>query len=257
MTTEDGFQELASEMTSLASKDIALFRNDPMYVVRKLIQNAVARMQEYFEESKRAFVYLVDEFEGLPIIGDGRHDITVKISDAVERSLPFMHMCQLYARGVSGGSAGIVKLIFQAAYPHIPPSWDLEATGLSNVLDEESMLNETRILLDAINSDSRGGTSSLGYIETLFRPLDPKRNFGGLKRVTNGEASLWTSDDGLKKIQEEVVNASSFSEAYSAKVALDQKLQEKDSQIAKLEKQIEEMEFRRKMNLTAVPDDVD
>ena len=163
-----------------------------------------------------------------------------------------MHLCMMYTRGVAGGVSGLVKLIFEAAFPHLPPSWVEASKGLAHGLDEDEMKQNCRILREAVsNMYSRNAVRSvddLRFFQDYIERVDVNRTFANLKRVTNGEASIWTSDEGVAEL-EEIAKSYGLVDAYKAKTKTEEKLMEQERKIAELEKALEELEFRKTHNL--------
>lgn len=260
----DDFKDLESEMIALAAKEVELFRDNPLYIAYLLVKNSVEEVKGCFDESKKAFVYLMDEYNRVPIVLDGDttypHEVVEKIPQVVEQSLPFMLMCILYVRGVADGVAGLVQLIFEGAYPHVPPSWEFAAKGLTHALDKKSWVREVQVLYDAINDihsikkKSSNSVDELRHMERYFQGFDIKKTFAGLKRVTDGESCFWTTDEGVKEL-EEIASKSGFREAFQKQKANEKLLKDQQDEIEALKKRIEELEFRKNLNLTAVPDE--
>ena len=114
------------------------------------------------------------------------------------------------------------------------------------------MNEEIRILRESA-ADSRRGKGSRGiddmrFFQDFFERVDVKRTFADLKRVTNGDAALWTSEDGVEQIKQ-LMSSSSLAEAYKAKKKVEQDLMDQQRKVVELEEAIEKLEFRRKHNL--------
>ena len=97
------FQDLMSQLTSLASEKVVTFRDSPLEIARSLVRERVNELQLLFQASDRAFLYLVDEYEGVPIagsIGGMTYPIEVsnKVTEMVGRGLPFMHLYAIRKR---------------------------------------------------------------------------------------------------------------------------------------------------------------
>ena len=251
------FKLFESKLVALASEKVEVFRDSPLLIARIIVQEHISELQALFNDSSKAFLYLVDEYDGVPVVGTTAGmtypiEVTKKITEVVGRGLPFMQLCMLYAKGVAGDVSGLVKLIFEAAYPHIPPSWGDAAQGLSHNLDEGTIKDELRILREAAVETQSGsvarGIDDMRYFQDMFERVDVKRSFADLKRVTNGEDSLWTSNDGVEKIKQ-LASAHSLAEAYKVQKKTEQKLLEQQRKIVELEEAMEQLEFRRKHNL--------
>jgi ankyrin repeat protein len=248
------FGQLESELATLASEKVEIFRDNPLSISQSLVRERIKELQTLYSESGKAYLYLVDEYEGVPIIGSTGDisypiEVTKKVPEMVARALPFMHLCMLHARGIAGDVTGLVKLIFEAAYPHIPPSWDNTAKGLLNNLDESNVKDEVRMLREA-TADSSGtrGIDDMRFFQDYFERVDVKRTFAELKRVVNADSYIWTTSDGVDKIKDRA-SSHSLSEAYKAKQRVEEQLQGQQRKIAELEEALEQLEFRRKHNL--------
>jgi hypothetical protein len=217
------FGDVQSELASLAAKHVELFRHNPMSVAIKVVKERLQNVLALFQDSD-IYVYLVDEYRCLPLV---EHPYVVPVGDdrrceLLERCILPMQLACGYARGVAGDVCGLVKLIFEAAYPHAPPSWVDAAAGLSHGLDEESMVDELKLLEDTLtdlfSSRHRIGDDDVSYMHDFCSQMDPKRRMGGLCRVSAGDACLWTTDDGANEI-------GVLTEAFTLKDALRQQRQ--------------------------------
>lgn len=245
------FGEIDAKLATLASENVEVFRDSPLLIARSIVQELIEELHALFGETGKAFLYLVDEYECVPVIGTYGDisypiEVTKKVSEVVGKGLPFLFLCILYARGVSGNLTGLVKLIFQAAYPHIPPSWEATSQGLTHALDNNQIQGELRILREAIVGNR--GVDDMHYFQDYFERVDVKRTFADLKRVTNGDASLWTTNEGVVKIKE-VASLHSLSDTYKEQKKVEQAMLKQQRKIAELQKTIEQLEFRRKHNL--------
>ena len=248
--SSDDFKELEEEMSTLAAHEVELFRDNPLHVARRIIQSRIKDVQACFDESKKAFLYFVDEFEGIPIVELDTpypHESSDGISRLVQNTLPLMHMSILYMRGVAGSVAGLVKLIFEAAHPHIPPSWSAASGGMEHVLNKDFMMMEVALLRSAI-ADLYGikrvnPMDNLEFLQSYLKTFDPLSSFSNLNRVTNGESSMWTSEKGMEKINQ-LVSASSIEKARNDQAVQREALILQEMRIAELELALENMSFR-------------
>ena len=158
----------------------------------------------------------MDELHGLPVSSSKNNNcypflITKHIKQVVLKSLPFMQLCILSVCGASGSVSGFVKLIFEGAYPHIPPSWNDEARGLDHSLKPGMMISMVRNVLFAVDELTTGLESEkkknrveeLITLQNFLEHVDTNRSFAGLKRVTDKEAALWTTEEGVTVIKKE------------------------------------------------------
>jgi hypothetical protein len=255
-SSSDAFKDLENAMTALATSEIELFRHNPMHVAIRLVQDRIKELYACFDAESKAFLYLVDEFEGVPIIDSNSpypHQVVAKVPQVLQNTLPLMQLCALYARGVCGGVEGLVKLIFEAAYPHIPPSWEAAAAGLRHDMDEAAMKTELRILRSALaelyGSKISSVVDDLRFLQTYLHQFDPHHSYALLQRVTNAESCLWTSEVGVEKINE-LASSSTIVKAHEKQKALESKVSGQEERINALEEELETLKFRLKHNLT-------
>lgn len=255
MVLPSEYKELENEMVTMAAKEIEYFRDDPMIVGRKMIEQRIQELAKCFEESNQAYLYLVDEYNCIPVVDPNRvypFEIRDRLLQVLEHTLPLMYLCVLSARGVSGGVAGLVKLIFEAAYPHIPPSWAAAASGLTHTLDKVMMESEVKLLraasVELFASKGTSGMDDMRFHQTYLELLDKKNTYADLKRVTNGEAAIWTTDVGVEKI-EKMADSTHFKDACEKDDAMRRKMKHQEDKIKQLEKKVESLEFRLKHNL--------
>lgn len=135
-----------------------IFHGIVLLLLTKPIKESIKAVLKTYQLNPSTYLYLIDESEGLPIIKSSDLIYPVKLSEttsslapSVLKHLCFMQMGVLHVAGVDG-VAGLVKLIFEGAYPHIPASWTAAAKGLKYHLDVNEMIFEIRTLQDAIKS---------------------------------------------------------------------------------------------------------
>lgn len=252
------FEDLKEEFSKIAADRIEAFRSNPMTAVTKLIEKRYFDIRSFFKDAGKSYLYLVDEYMGVPLVGSDYEPYPLEISEAVMskmlvKVLPFMHCCSMVVRGVSGSVSGIVRLIFEAAYPHVPPSWATAASGLKHVLDEEMIQKEVMLLhqtlSDINNSKSRRSLADdLTFLRESCTKADVKNDFATMKRVQCGGASMWTTPSGLETIQEACRNYD-FKQALEIQSALELKLKSQDDVIKQLQEKIEWLSFRKELNL--------
>merc|ERR1740124_660412 len=110
---DQAYTEIALKFVSLAHQDMGKFFSEPVTVAQDLII-----------ECTEAVLYLVDEYNGLPVLdsdGNGTYPHVFRdgVSDIVYKSLPFMHACVSHVIGAAGSVRAFVKLVFEIAYPLI------------------------------------------------------------------------------------------------------------------------------------------
>lgn len=254
---DGSFDSLKDELTKLAAKNIEPFRVDPMFVVQKLVERRILEIRACFKEAGKAFFYLVDEMGGIPLSTSSSSPYPLQIpANSVElfltTALPFMHACALFVRGFSRGISGVVRLIFEAAYPHVPPSWAHAASGLSHNLDEDLFIKEILILHKCLASSS-SLADDLKFIRDACLRVDPQASFANMLRVECAGSALWTTPEGASEIQE-ACQAYGFKQAVEIQTALEMRLRAQELQIKKLQEDLATVNFRKKHNLD-VPKD--
>ena len=154
----DDFMDLAGALTSLGVLNTDQFLTDPLSVAKKLVQESAKAVLKTFDDADKAFLYLVDEYDCVPVLDadDDTYPHAVgsseknSVSQTVRSLLPFTQMGILCANGAQGSVAGLVKLIFEGAYPHIPGSWTAASKGLDHKLDRERMSAEVELLKETV-----------------------------------------------------------------------------------------------------------
>jgi hypothetical protein len=241
----DDFGDVQSEMVELAARHVEAFRENPMAIAIKLVQQNVRRILSCFDDNK-VFLYLVDEFNGVPVVrgyGDGLYPVEVSEEDRneiLQRGILLMHLSCMYVRGVAQGISGLVRLIFEAADPHVPPSWIQASKGLKHNLDEIAIVNELRMLQDALSEmfSSRHNIydDNLAAIEEYLSKVDPTRSVANMRRVTAGGACLWTTVSGAEEI-ESATQSFTFRDAMKQRSQVDARLSEQEVEVTITEHQ--------------------
>jgi serine/threonine protein kinase/ankyrin repeat protein len=260
--SSDDFKPLISDLMKMAAEHVEVFRHNPMVVAYKLVARRIMDFKACFNDSKKAFLYLVDEFDGIPLAGSKYAPYPIEVpEEAIDqiltKGLPFMHATSLYMRGTAGGVAGLVRLIFEAAYPHVPPSWALASKGLGHNLDEGIIMKEVLVLQETLASmsSSKVGNAAedLQYIRDVFLRFDVRRSFGDMKKVECAGSSLWTTTEGAEEIVE-AAQAYGFKEALEIQSTLETQLKRQNEEIKRLREEMERLTFRKALNLE-VPDE--
>lgn len=252
--SKEDFSDLQSRIAELASLHVEEFRSDPVSVGLKLIHEHIKNFLACYDDASKVLLYLVDEYQGVPVVSptSAPFPYPVDASSRAEvaiRGLPFMYMCARYSRAIAGGVPGFVKLIFEAASPHVPPSWQPVCKGLDNSLNHESISEDMQILCDALSAFSNFSLDdNFDFMQKYIADVDPRRMYAGLSRVSSGEASVWTGGDGVRKIQE-AARGFGFKEAINTKVKTDQKMEAQQARIEELEAELERLKFHRDMAL--------
>ena len=124
------YEDLKEEFYVVAADIIEAFRADPRSAVTKLVERRYYEIRAIFKDAKKAFLYLVDEHMGVPLVGQAYAPYPLELPESntessLSKILPFMHSCSMVVRGTSGGISGIVRLIFEAAFVSTSCLFDL------------------------------------------------------------------------------------------------------------------------------------
>uniref|UniRef100_A0A7S4N957 Protein kinase domain-containing protein n=1 Tax=Odontella aurita TaxID=265563 RepID=A0A7S4N957_9STRA len=255
------FMDLASAYTTHIRADTAVFLSDPSFTARKIMHGVAKDLLDAYAASKSSYLYLVDEYKGVPVIPPPRDDgskpfyphvISDNVTSVVMKALPFIQMSILNARATAGGISGLVKLIFEGAYPHIPPSWSTAAIGLSHYMDRDTMVGEVQTLRGALEEmpgyPAKGadasGDEELRSFEGFFGSFDRERTYADLQIITDGKASLWTAKANIPEIEGECDNARAV-KTYRSIASKEEEIRKKDKRIAELEKALQAMSGSR------------
>jgi hypothetical protein len=154
LTVEDNMDDYKVHLTQLAGTHVGTFREDPLKVACRLVQQRIVDLEQCVVDDKaRAYLYLVDEFVGVPILSTPYPiEIKEKKVKVLQHTLPLMYMNVIYTCAVANGISGLVKLIFEAAFPHIPPSWTVASKGLMFSFHARFMEQQLAILWQIFNS---------------------------------------------------------------------------------------------------------
>ena len=251
------FESVKDDFTKIAAAQVEAFRTNPVSAVLKLIERRITEIRKFFKDAGKAFLYLVDEYSGVPLVGASYAPYPMEVAESVidkflVRTLPFMHIAVVYARGVSGGVSGLVRLIFEAAYPHVPPSWANAASGMPHVLDESMFINEISLLQEALallySTKANYLADDLRFVRESCLKIDSRGTFADMQRVVSSGASLWTTKEGAADIQE-ACKLYGFREALDIQVSLEDKLRNQEQQIKILQEEMERLRFRKDLNL--------
>lgn len=256
LTAEDDLEEYKAQLIQLAGTHVEQFREDPLRVARRIVQQRIVEVQMcVIDETAKAYLYLVDEFAGVPILAPPYPcEVAEKKLQVFQHTLPLMFMNVIYTCAVAGSIAGLVKLIFEAAYPHLPPSWIAASTGVKFELNMNAMEREVKMLRSSLAElyDNKSKDQHLGelrYLQSYLEKCDPKNSYANLKKVTNGDAALWTTR--VDEIQE-VVRGYTIHSVYEAQKKQERTIAEQALRIQELEKALETAEFKRKHNIMDV-----
>lgn len=258
MNLGDHFEECAKLLTKLAATEVERFRDDPLTIGKKIMQQCILNLHESIQSKLEAHLYLVDEFAGIPVLKFPYPlEVCEKNDKIFLRLLPLIYMTVLYSCAVSGSIAGLVKLIFEAAYPHIPPSWSANTSSGINFMLDKHFMNQQLCMLQASIADlldlGRSQTiDNLKFVQNFLEVRDPGNSYANLKKITNGEAAIWTVDD---EPIVELCKKHDIQRAYKLHKKQEETIAEQNRRIEELEKALESAEFKRKHNLVDVTKD--
>jgi len=254
----EGFEECVSLLAQLAATEVERFRDNPLSIARIIVQRRIQSLSEGVLSKKKSYLYLVDEFTGIPVLHSPYpFEVSEKADQVLKRTLPLMYASVLYSCAIAGGVSGLVKLIFEAAYPHIPPSWSSSSLSVVKFeLDKDSMSQQVCMLQSTIagslDPNQRQNLDDLRFLQNYLELCDVKNSYAQLKKVTNGEAGMWTvNDEPIVKLCED----NNIFQAYELYQKQQQKIEEQGETIKRLEKALDNAEFKRQHNLLDV--DVD
>ena len=137
--------------------------------------------------------------------------------------------------------------------PHVPPSWSEAGSGLVHSLDEGSIQREIKILhrtMCGLNSgrERRSLGDDLSTIYSMCSKVDFSGNFANLQRVQCAGASLWTTPNGVKQIQDGC-DKFDFRQAIKIQTDLEMKLKSQEQIIKQLRDKVERMTWHEELNL--------
>ena len=196
---KEHFSEAMYKFSELVSHHVESFRDDPRFVIKKIVIGALENYFEVFDEGD-AWLYLVDEFNYLPLIGGFWALDSVHREELLRRSvLSTVLTCLCAWRSDRQQIVGFTKLLSEASHVEIPRQWSDASRGLSNTeFDSDQIIAEISVLQDAL-SDMTQNRHSLGdddwaYLRDYISTLDPKRRLGDLYRVmVSSNIGLWTT----------------------------------------------------------------
>lgn len=215
---KEHFADFASSFVGLVRKKLETdpmnLTKNPSSVVLDFLSSYIDRITGTFSEHNKAYLYLVDEYSCTPSVKKGKvqypHLFSSHIYDIVCKSIPYMHACMNSALGSGEGLLGLVKLIFEAAYPNVPPSWEEAAKGLPTVPRRRRMVMDVKLLHQVVHTmipnDSPvalNGEPELNFFNCLFIHIDSERHFGGLSPITDSFSTMWVGPDSKELIVHE------------------------------------------------------
>jgi len=138
---------------------------------RRIVQQRIVEVQMCVaDDTATAYLYLVDEFSGIPVLTSPYPcEVAEKKLQVLQHTLPLMYLNVVYNCAVAGSISGLVKLIFEAAaYSHIPTSWTTTLTGVKFQLNKRVMEQQVAILhasLSELEYDNKTEDKGLGDLQ--------------------------------------------------------------------------------------------
>jgi hypothetical protein len=191
-----GFDAIKQQLINIGAENVESFRTDPTSVLHLLVRVNIRDIFTLFQNAGRAYLYLVDEHTGTPLTGTACAPYPLEIAQKqidslLSMVLSYMYACILSARGISGGISGLVRLIFEAAYPRAPKSWAEAALGVSHTLDEKFFIKEVYMLHQALASMSSVKTSEMVNDHRIVRETCLKYDARGRFAAMQTSGMLW------------------------------------------------------------------
>jgi len=239
---------------------------DPLCYAKREFNRKVEQVCQICH-GKKVYLYLVDEVTGLPLVYHKKKEANAALDGNVDPAaikinypfqlpddmsdftfrlvLPFMLMT-IFHVSAKEGVAGFVKLIFEAAYPHVPPTWTNLCQDLVFDYDLKLFITEVQLLRDALEDiHPLNEKTELEMLHHLLEDtVDPQRQYAGLKRICDGKVSIWTAEDHAARIAKECKDgdAAKIVQRYKALKTLQTELDQRDTRIEELELLLREKE---------------
>ena len=199
------FKDIHAKLNGLASIHVELFRQNPLAVALKLLEEEVKAFLSTLEKSP-VFMYPFDEYRCVPVARD-RYPVEVPVEvreQVTQNCFLSMYLCSLYARGTSQDVSGLLKMLVGSAKTNVPLSWRRCGLGLSHKLDDSLFANDIR-LLEQVLSDMFATRHKIGEdderLVDFLDKADPKRELADMRRVSATGASFWTTSEGAARLQ--------------------------------------------------------
>jgi len=228
------------------------FVSDSTDLFKRLIQENTSAIASVYTQAGKAYLYLVDEFMTIPVIG-GKYPHVFKkghVLDIMYKTFPFMYVTMMNGCSVTNNINGLVRLFFEGAYPHTPPSWLVASKGLDFSLKTSQLLKECNILREIMSESIEGeetatenGEEDLLFFENMLLHIDSEKSFGGLRPVSDTMNMIWTSDTGVRVLKEESKKELDPEKLENMLIATEapKKAYDEDAKIAELERKLIEM----------------
>ena len=231
---KNAFESILTSLVSiLSSSSDEDFVQNPITKCYDIVQQSIETLQSIFVEVGRSYLYLVDEMTGVPLQAP-MYPLTIP-TDMVLKFLPFTYTSTLVMRRATKSTGGLVRLIFEAAYPHTPPSWAAASTGLLHDISRHQIVSEIRLLSHVIDKMlSLAEEDTFRTLKDFIETKDKGKTYCGLRHVTDQRAVIWTTDAQIQKLQNEG-ELSNLMRVYEKEQLLKEQLKAKDLKILELE----------------------
>lgn len=230
---------------------------DCTWDMSELLENAVVFAKEelrrhidnlfsIYDESEESTLYLVDEYTCLPIIDSKSSKVypyKVGLNDSkhvARMALPFMiMMAQLSSLK---GIPGFVKLLFEAAYPHLPPSWSKICSELDLKHSLDNFVEDLKTLLNESSALYPIPSSEYDLLCEFFRNVGHENEIVGITCLRDSHAGIWVSEASAKTITNELDSPAKVLNLYQTLVL------DKDMELDSLKRRVQLLEKERTMH---------
>jgi len=230
---------------------------DCTWDMSELLENAVVFANEelrrhinklfsIYDESEQNTLYLVDEYTCLPIIDSKSSKVypyKVALNDSMlvaRMALPFMiMMAQLSSLK---GIPGFVKLLFEAAYPHLPPSWSKICSELDLKQSLDNFVEDLKILINESSALYPIPSSEYDLLCDFFRDVGHENEIVGITCLRDSHAGIWVSEASAKAITNELDSPAKVFNLYQTLVL------DKDMELDRLKRRVQLLEKERTMH---------
>ena len=215
LLSDSYFDDIKDDLSEMASSLVESFRDDPLSIVTKLIQDRIIDILSFYaDDDMDVYFYLVDEYRCLPLVDT---PIILKAtsddmrSEVILCSILSMQMTALYSLHQMENAEGLMQLLNESGKKEIPDSWSraLPLRPIKNALD--AIVQDLLVLQEAFSSlevshESSGSTHrrSLhpdGDLRVLRYLIEDRlSDWGELYRVAvpdgdNNDCCLWTKGE--------------------------------------------------------------
>jgi hypothetical protein len=186
------------------------FAEDPVLAIQSLLDSAFVRLLKSYSGLRECYVYVVDEYTGLPLIVDNNQSVVQLTSDAMKAFIPTTLLVAKahYSQGI--------QQFFGNSTDSITAEQNKCSVGNFSQFDVES---ELFIIQSALNKHLRSrrefdsGQDVLNYLEDFHNNVDSQSNLFGLQRLSSpNNLLIWTKPSSYALAVEEGQKALAYSE---------------------------------------------